>query len=80
MQPIRDIVLIQADEARTQTDSGLYVQEDWKSLPQQGKVLEVGPLVKTLKKGDKVLFNRYASIIIEKDKRFCKESQISAII
>lgn len=80
MQPVRDLVLIQADSAKTQTESGILLQEDWKTLPLIGEILEVGPQVTQVKKGDKVTFNRYSSIILEKDQRLCKESQISGIL
>lgn len=80
MQPVRDLVLIQADSAKTQTESGILVQEEWKTLPLTGEILEVGPQVTQVKKGDKVTFNRYSSIILEKDQRLCKESQISGIL
>lgn len=80
MQPVRDLVLIQADSAKTQTESGILLQEYWKTLPLIGEILEVGPQVTQVKKGDKVTFNRYSSIILEKDQRLCKESQISGIL
>lgn len=80
MKPVRDLVLIQADSAKTQTESGILVQEEWKTLPLIGEILEVGPQVTQVKKGDRVTFNRYSSIILEKDQRLCKESQISGIL
>jgi co-chaperonin GroES (HSP10) len=80
MQPVRDLVLIQADSAKTQTESGILLQEEWKTLPLIGEILEVGPQVTQVKKGDRVTFNRYSSIILEKDQRLCKESQISGIL
>ena len=80
MQPVKDLVLIQADSAKTQTESGILLQEEWKTLPLIGEILEVGPQVTQVKKGDRVTFNRYSSIILEKDQRLCKESQISGIL
>lgn len=80
MQPVRDLVLIQADSAKTQTESGIFLHEDWKSLPLTGEILEVGPQVTQVKKGDRVAFNRYSSIILEDDQRICKETQISGIL
>lgn len=80
MKPLRDLVLIRADGATTQTESGILLQEEWKTLPLKGEILEVGPQVTQVKKGDRVTFNRYSSIILEEDKRLCKESQISGIL
>lgn len=80
---LRDLVLIQADEAKKQTDSGLLIVETWETLPPLGTVLSVGPLVKDVKVGDRVLFERYGAIMpLGKDnpERVCQESHIMAII
>lgn len=76
--PQADLVLIQADKPRDKTASGLYIQEDWKTLPPIGTVLAVGPKVTEVIVGDRVLFERYASVILEGDDRLCKESHILA--
>jgi chaperonin GroES len=78
MEPQRDLILIKADKPKETTSSGLYIQEDWKSLPPTGVVLAVGPLVKEVKVGDRVLFDRYGSVIVNKEDRMCKESHIMA--
>lgn len=78
MTPTRDLVLIRADSAPEQTKSGLYIKEEWKSLPPTGEVLAVGPDVKDVTVGDRVVFDRYASVILEKDQRLCLESHILA--
>lgn len=79
LQPLRDIVHIKADEAAKTTASGIYIVEEWKSLPPTGTVLTVGPEVKTVKVGDRVQFERYASVILENDERLCKESNILGV-
>lgn len=80
MQPTRDIVLIRVEKPKEKTESGLYIKEDWKTLPPVGVVLAVGPLVTDVKRGDKVLFERYASVILENDERLCQESHILAVV
>ncbi len=80
MKPKRDIVLIRADKPREKTDSGLFIVEEWKTLPQTGEVLAVGPLVRDVKVGERVLFERYASVILEKDERLCQESHVLAVL
>lgn len=80
MKPLRDIVLIKADPAELKTNSGLLLHENWKSLPLAGEVVEVGPAVVGIEPGSRVLFNRYASVILEEDLRLCKESQIIGVI
>jgi chaperonin GroES len=88
MQPFRDLVLIEADTPNNQTQSGLLIQETWKTLPPTGKVLAVGPEVTSVKTGDKVVFERYGAImgyldpndIDVKNHRLCKESHLLAVI
>ena len=80
MRVLGDRVLIEADKPREKTDSGLLIAEDWKSLPPLGTVLEVGKEVKEVKKGDRVLFERYAAVILEGQQRMCKERHIHAVV
>lgn len=76
LQPQGDRVLIEADKPVEKTDSGFFINEDWKSLPPLGTVLAVGPQVAQVKAGDRVIFERYASIMLEGQLRLCKESHI----
>jgi len=77
MQPMRDIVLIKADEAVEKTETGIFLGEQWKTVPLSGTVLKVGPHVTDeIEVGDKVVFCRYASIILENDERLIKARQI----
>lgn len=76
MQLLRDLVLIKADEAKTMTDSGFHLRENWKSLPNTGEILAIGPDVKTVKVGDKIGFFRYGSIILGNNELLCKERHI----
>lgn len=77
-KPLRDLVLIKAAKTKDKTDSGLLLQENWKTLPLEGEVLAIGPLVEAVKVGDNVIFSRYASVILEDDERLCKQSHIIA--
>lgn len=76
MKPLRDLVLVKADQAQKQTESGFYLAENWKTLPLTGIVLAVGPNVTTVKKGDKIGFARYGTVILPDDERLCKEAHI----
>lgn len=78
MKPFKDLVVIEVDPPKEKTASGLYIKEDWKTIPPTGVIKEVGPDVTTVAVGDKVLFERYSSIIIDKTTRMCKESHILA--
>lgn len=80
LSPTKDIVLIKADKAKDKTESGILLKQDWKALPPFGTVEAVGPLVTAVKPGQRVLFERYGSVILEDDYRLCKESHILAIV
>lgn len=80
MQPMRDIIRIKADKAQDKTASGLYIKEDWKTVPPTGEVLAVGPECKVVQVGDRVVFERYGAIKLDDDERLCKESHILGII
>lgn len=80
MHPLTDRVLIEVDPATERSESGLYIHEDWKTLPPFGTVIAIGPDVTTIEKGDRVVFERYASAVAGDNKnwRLCKESQLLA--
>ena len=80
LKPLRDIVLVKADPAEEKTKSGIFIVQEWKSLPPTGTVLAIGPDVKTVKVGDRVQFERYASVILPEDERLCQESHIYGIL
>jgi chaperonin GroES len=83
MQPLGDHLVIKAEEAKTQTASGLYIKEQWETRPPIGTITAVGPDVqeKSLKVGTKVLFMRYgATQTNEPDLKLVKEGHILAIM
>lgn len=80
MKPTKDLVLVLADKPKEKSTSGILIAEEWKSLPPTGTVLAVGPLVQEVKVGDRILFERYGSVILPDDKRVCKESHILAVL
>lgn len=82
-KPFRDIVLIKADAPPEQTKTGIFLTEDWKTLPPIGTVMAIGPDVKDKSLlGKRVVFERYSSIVLPKidgvDYRFCKEVSLLA--
>lgn len=80
VKPTKDIILIKPDKPKDRTDSGLYIKEDWKTLPPIGEVLAIGPDVSTVKVGDKVVYERYGAVKFDRDTSLCKESHIIARI
>lgn len=75
-----DIVAIKVDPVENKTASGLLLAEEWKTLPQTGTVIGVGPEVTEIKAGDRIAFNRYASIIFDKETRLVTERNCHATV
>ena len=91
IKPLGDRVLVQADAAEEVTSSGLYIPDTAKEKPQQGTVIAVGAgkvengtkVDMTVKKGDKVLYGKYAGTEVTFDGEeylIMRESDILAII
>ncbi len=64
MKPINDRVVVQPGKADKKTKGGIIIPDTAKEKPQQGVVIAVGPgkdgNAMTVKKGDKVLYGKYA--------------------
>ncbi len=64
MKPINDRVVVMPAKAETKTAGGIILPDTAKEKPQKGKVIAVGPgkdgLKMTVKKGDTVLYGKYA--------------------
>jgi chaperonin GroES len=87
IKPLADRVLIQPKEAETKTAAGIYIPDTAKEKPQEGKVLAVGPGKKDepmeVKKGDNVLYGKYAGTeVTVDDKKYLivRQSDILAIL
>ncbi|MEE9438460.1 MAG: co-chaperone GroES [Saprospiraceae bacterium] len=87
MKPINDRVVIQPAEAETKTSGGIIIPDTAKEKPQKGKVIAVGPgkedIKMTVKKGDTVLYGKYAGQEINykgKDYLIMREDDILVII
>ncbi|HDG68685.1 MAG TPA: co-chaperone GroES [candidate division Zixibacteria bacterium] len=92
IKPLHDRVLVKPFEEEEVKKGGIIIPDTAKERPQQGEVVEVGegrisddgkviPL--KVKKGDKVLFSKYAGTEIEIDNEeylIMRESDILAII
>ena len=64
MKPINDRVVVKPAKADEKTEGGIIIPDTAKEKPQKGKVVAVGPgkdgQAMTVKKGDKVLYGKYA--------------------
>ncbi len=74
VRPLEDRVLIKPTDPETKTASGIYLPESAKEKPIQGKIVAVGPgkmldngerVKPSVKKGDTVVFGKYAGSEIE---------------
>lgn len=92
VKPLEDRVLIRPTEPETQTESGIYLPESAKEKPIQGKVVAMGPgklldsgerVTPSVKKGDIVVFGKYAGTEVEIKKvthMIMRESELLGVI
>lgn len=66
-KPLKDRVFVSYTEELEKTAGGLYIPDSAKEKPQSGKVEAVGDEVKSLKLGEKILFDRYSGSKISID-------------
>jgi chaperonin GroES len=68
IKPLEDRILVQANEAETRTESGIYIPDTAKEKPQEGTVIAVGPgriddkgnrVPIDVKAGDTVIYSKY---------------------
>jgi chaperonin GroES len=92
VRPLHDKVLIQRLDTEETTKGGIIIPDTAKEKPQEGKVIAVGtgriledgtkkPL--DIKKGEKVLFNKYGGIDISidgEDYLILREEDILAVV
>jgi chaperonin GroES len=76
IRPLQDRIIVKRLDTEEKTASGLYIPDSAKDKPQQGKVIAVGKgkvkedgsvLPVEVKKGDKILFGKYAGTEIKVD-------------
>ncbi len=92
IKPLADRVLIEPAEAETKTQSGLFIPDNAKEKPMQGKVIAVGAGKKNekgetipteVKVGDTVLYGKYSGTEVTAEGKsylIVKESDIFAIL
>ena len=59
--PLADRVVAVREVAETKTASGLYLPDNAKEQSSAAKVEAVGPDVKNVKKGDRIVFKEYST-------------------
>lgn len=63
--PLADRLVAVKEEAKTQTASGLYLPDNAKEKTVVAKVEAVGPDVKNVKKGDRIIYKEYSTTDIK---------------
>ncbi len=92
LQPLNDRILVKRLESEEKTAGGLYIPDTAKEKPCKGQVIAAGPgkvdekgerVAVSVKKGDMVLFNKYAGTEVKldgEDHLVLREEDILAII
>jgi len=92
IKPMNDRVLVTRVEEEQKTAGGIIIPDTAKEKPQEGKVTAVGPgkrddsgqrVPLEVKKGDRILFSKYAGTEIKIDGEehiFMREEDILAIL
>ncbi len=91
IKPLADRVVVKAEAAEETTSGGLIIPDTAKEKPQKGKVVAAGPgkvengnkIDMTVKKGDTVLYGKYAGTEIAidgDDYLIMRESDILGIV
>lgn len=61
LQPLADYVVAQQEAAQTKTASGLFLPDNTGEKPKIATVVAVGPMVKDVMLGDKIIFGGYSN-------------------
>ncbi len=92
IKPLGDRVVLKVLEAEEKTASGIVLPDTAKEKPQQGKIVAVGPgkhseegklIPMSVKKGDTVLFAKYAGTEVKyegEELLILRESDLLAIV
>lgn len=83
LKPLGDYVVAQAEAAESKTASGLYLPEAAKEKPKTSVVMAVGPDVKQVKVGDRIVYKVYSNTEVKVGKEeyiLIKEEDILATV
>jgi chaperonin GroES len=91
IKPLNDRILVARVEEEQKTAGGIIIPDTAKEKPQEGKVVEAGPgklddsgkrIPMQVKKGDRILFSRYAGNEVKIDGKefiFMREDDILCV-
>ena len=83
IKPLAKLVLAKIDAAPTKTPGGLYLPEEAAEKPKTATVAAVGPEVKGVKAGEKIIYESYSGTEIKhqgEDYVLVAEDKILAIV
>jgi chaperonin GroES len=92
LKPLNDRVIVTREEKEQKTAGGIIIPDTAKEKPQEGKIVAAGPgklddngkrIPMEVKKGDRILFSKYAGTEIKIDgveHIFMKEDDILAVV
>jgi chaperonin GroES len=83
IKPLADRVVAEREEAQERTSSGLYLPDNAKEKPVIAKVVAVGPDVKSLKAGQRIVYKEYSTTnlkIDDKEYLIVKEEDVLATV
>jgi chaperonin GroES len=85
MKPLSNKVLVEVQAPATQTASGLFIQEQWKTLQPIATIVAVGPEVTEVKPGQRIIFERYGAVKVDlpgddRDLRLTTDKGILAVL
>jgi chaperonin GroES len=92
LSPLGDRILVKRTDEDELTKGGIIIPDTAKEKPQEGKVVAVGPgktndegnnIPLTVKKGDKILFSKYAGTEINvegEEHLFIREEDVLAVL
>lgn len=67
IKPLADRVVAVREEAKTKTAAGIYLPDGAKEKPVVAKVEAVGPAVKGIKNGDRIVYREYSTTELKID-------------
>ena len=83
LKPLQDRIVAKKETPAEKTASGFFMPGDAKEKPSYATVESVGPDVKHVKKGDKIIFKEYSTTDIKlnnQDYLIVKEEEVLATI
>lgn len=83
IKPLADRVVAVREEAQSKTSSGLYLPDNAKEKPVIAKVAAIGPDVKSLKVGDRIIYKEYSTTdlkVEDQEYLIVKEEDVLATI